>query len=330
MSAKICIVYSHHKLGDLIWQLPYIKAISEHHKNSVDLILRNKTQGKKILKDLNHIETVHYNNFRKGINYWIDVLKLFKIFFKNKYSHVYLLDKVNKPAIAAKLAGIRNIIGPGIKNQKKWLTIKNFLEDKDFKLNYSEQSQKLLKINKIQIKNLYPNLIFNTNDYIRQNLDILPKGEKIAFGVDSFEDYKMWYEENFIELADKLSDLKIFDYIYLICGPDKSHISQKIIEISKKKYFIDCSQKNLTGVITALKKSKFFIGNNSGPLNLSAALGLKSFGLIANDPASELRYSKIIPITPDNYIDNIWNKKREGMKKLTVEKVYSKILENLN
>ena len=330
MSTKICIVYSHHKLGDLIWQLPYIKAISEHHKNSVDLILRNKTQGKKILKDLNHIETVHYNNFRKGINYWIDVLKLFNIFFKNKYSYVYLLDKVNKPAIAAKLAGIRNIIGPGIKNQKKWLTIKNFLEDKDFKLNYSEQSQKLLKINKIQIKNLYPNLIFNTNDYIRQNLDILPKGEKIAFGVDSFEDYKMWYEENFIELADKLSDLKIFDYIYLICGPDKSHISQKIIEISKKKYFIDCSQKNLTGVITALKKSKFFIGNNSGPLNLSAALGLKSFGLIANDPASELRYSKIIPITPDNYIDNIWNKKREGMKKLTVEKVYSKILENLN
>ena len=330
MSAKICIVYSHHKLGDLIWQLPYIKAISEHHKNSVDLILRNKTQGKKILKDLNHIETVHYNNFRKGINYWIDVLKLFNIFFKNKYSYVYLLDKVNKPAIAAKLAGIRNIIGPGIKNQKKWLTIKNFLEDKDFKLNYSEQSQKLLKINKIQIKNLYPNLIFNTNDYIKQNLDILPKGEKIAFGVDSFEDYKMWYEENFIELADKLSDLKIFDYIYLICGPDKSHISKKIIETSKKKYFIDCSQKNLTGVITALKKSKFFIGNNSGPLNLSAALGLKSFGLIANDPASELRYSKIIPITPDNYIDNIWNKKREGMKKLTVEKVYSKILENLN
>ena len=330
MSTKICIVYSHHKLGDLIWQLPYIKAISEHHKNSVDLILRNKTQGKKILKDLNHIETVHYNNFRKGINYWIDVLKLFNIFFKNKYSYVYLLDKVNKPAIAAKLAGIRNIIGPGIKNQKKWLTIKNFLEDKDFKLNYSEQSQKLLKINKIQIKNLYPNLIFNTNDYIRQNLDILPKGEKIAFGVDSFEDYKMWYEENFIELADKLSDLKIFDYIYLICGPDKSHISKKIIETSKKKYFIDCSQKNLTGVITALKKSKFFIGNNSGPLNLSAALGLKSFGLIANDPASELRYSKIIPITPDNYIDNIWNKKREGMKKLTVEKVYSKILENLN
>ena len=328
MSTKICVVYSHHKLGDLIWQLPYIKAISEHHKNNVDLILRNKTQGRQILKDLKHIKSVYYNNFRKGIYYWIDVLKLFKIFFKNKYTHVYILDKVNKPAIAAKLAGIKHIIGPGIRNQKKWLTIKNFLEDEDFKLNYSEQSQKLLRLNKIEIKNTYPCLIFNTKNYLEQNLDILPEGKKIAFGVDSFEDYKMWYEENFIELAKKLSYLQIFDFIYLICGPEKSYISKKIIENSKKEYFIDCSKKNLTGVITALKNSEFFLGNNSGPLNLSAALGIKSYGLIANDPISELKYSKIIPITPDNYIDNIWNREREGMKKLTVQKVYNKIIEN--
>ena len=115
---KICIVYTHHKLGDLIWQLPYIKAISNHHSIKVDLILRKKTQAKNILKDLNHIENINYNDFRKGIYYWADVLKLIKIFITNKYSHVYILDKVNKPAIAAKLSGVKNIIGPGICNQK--------------------------------------------------------------------------------------------------------------------------------------------------------------------------------------------------------------------
>ena len=51
MNKNICIVYTHHKLGDLIWQLPYIKAISEHYNQSVDLILREKTQAKKILKN---------------------------------------------------------------------------------------------------------------------------------------------------------------------------------------------------------------------------------------------------------------------------------------
>ena len=139
---KICVVYTHHKLGDLIWQLPYIKSISEHHNIKIDLIVRPKTQAKKILKDLKHISEINYNKFRKGLNYWIDVFKLIKIFKKNKYSHVYILDKVNKPAIAAKLSGIKNIIGPGFGNQKKWLTTKNILKDTDFNLSYSEQSQK--------------------------------------------------------------------------------------------------------------------------------------------------------------------------------------------
>ena len=66
MTKKICIVYTHHKLGDLIWQLPYIKAISEHHKIPIDLIVREKTQAKIILQDLSHLNDVYYNDFRKG------------------------------------------------------------------------------------------------------------------------------------------------------------------------------------------------------------------------------------------------------------------------
>ena len=158
MIEKICIVYSHHKLGDLIWQLPYIKSISEHHNKKIDLVVREKTQAKEILKDLNYINTIHYNNFRKKIFYWIDVFKLKKIFFTEDYTHVYILDKINKPAVAAKLANIKNIIGPGIKRQKKWLTNKNFLDDKDWLLSYSEQSQKLLKLNNIEIKDIYPHI----------------------------------------------------------------------------------------------------------------------------------------------------------------------------
>lgn len=79
-----------------------------------------------------------------------------------------------------------------------------------------------------------------------------------------------------------------------------------------------------------LKTSSLFIGNNAGPLNLAAALGVKTFGLIANDPVSELIYSRIIPITPDDYKDNVWNRNREGMKKLTVQKVYSEIMSKIS
>ena len=101
MNKKICVVYTHHKLGDLIWQLPYIKAISEHHSQNVDLILRESTQAKQILQDLKHIKIINYNNFRKGIFYWVDVIKLiisvndsiliaFSSFFGNIIANSYL------------------------------------------------------------------------------------------------------------------------------------------------------------------------------------------------------------------------------------------------
>ena len=329
MNNKICIVYTHHKLGDLIWQLPSIKAISNHHGEKIDLILRKKTQAKNIFKDLSHINKIYYNEFRKGLFYWIDVFKMIKIFKLEKYEFVYILDKVNKPAIAAKFAKIKNIIGPGLGNQKKWLTSKNFLDQDDWKLSYSEQSQKLLKINSIKFDDKFPNLEVNIERFKKDNTDILIPGKKIAFGVDSFENYKMWYEEDFIKLAEFLYERKLFDYIYLICGPDKPYISKKIMNDSNKNYFIDCSSKDLEGIILAIKSSDFYVGNNSGPLNMSAALGVKTFGLIANDPVSELKFSKINPITPKDYIDNVWNRDRSGMKKLKPVEVFEQIIKKL-
>ena len=329
MNKKICIVYTHHKLGDLIWQLPYIKAISQHHQENIDLIVRKKTQAQNILKDLNHINQIFYNEFRKGLKYWVDVYKLNKIFRSQNYDYVYILDKVNKPAIAAKLAGVENIIAPGLRNQKKWITSKNHLDEEDWKLNYSEQSQKFLKINSINLKEKFPNLEINIERLKDGNNDLLVSGKKIAFGVDSFEDFKMWYEDDFIKLADLLYNKGLFNYIYLICGPEKSDIAKKIIDDSKKQYFIDCSNKDLQGIILAIKNSNFYVGNNSGPLNLSAALGIKTFGLIANDPVSELKYSKIKPITPKDYEDNIWIRNRENMRKLKPNDVFEKILKDL-
>jgi len=326
---KVCLVYTHHKLGDLIWQLPYIKSISEYHKIKINLIVREKTQAKNILKDLNYIDDIFYNNFRKGLFYWSDVYKLYKIYKKEQFDYVYLLDKVNKPAIAAKFAGIKNIIGPGLGNQKKWLTNKNFLNENDWKNNYSEQSQKFLKINSIPVNNLFPEININLKKFESNNLDLIKWGKKISFGVDSFEDFKIWQEENFIELADLLLQKKLFDFIYLICGRDKSYIAEKIIEHSGKDYFINCANKDLSGVVLAIKNSDFFVGNNSGPLNLSSALGVKSFGLIANDPVSELKYSRIIPITPDDYKDNTWIRDRNAMRRLTVSKVYNSIIEKI-
>tara|TARA_A100001011_G_scaffold382157_1_gene451525 strand:- start:8677 stop:9681 length:1005 start_codon:yes stop_codon:yes gene_type:complete len=327
---KIAVVYSHHKLGDLIWQLPYIKSISRNFKQSVTLITRSKTQAKDILKDNDFVNKVFYCEFRKKIWYFIEILNLYLFFKKEKFSHVFILDKISRPAIAAKLANIKNIIGPGIKNQKKWLTNKNFLTYEDYQnLDYSDQSKKMLENNNYKIFETIPSLIIKKETLINVEPKIENNNETtVSFGVDSFELFKMWFEENFAELANKLINTNLAKKIYLISSPKNQHVIKKIIHLSGKNVFHDCSSFNLLQVVKVIKHSNYFVGNNSGPLNLSSALGVKTFGLIANDRVTELKNSNIIPIIPQGYKNEI-NRDREGMRRLDIETVFNKIKSNL-
>jgi heptosyltransferase-2 len=329
MKDKICIVYSHHKLGDLIWQLPYIKAISDHHQIKADLIIRSKTQGKKILCDTSYIGNIYYNEFRKSFYYWIEIIKIFFLLRKNNYTHIYFLDKINRPAIAAFFARIPNRIGLGIDKQKKWLTNKNFLNPVDkIYLDYSDQSKKFLDLNNIKITNLTPNFEINNETLNKINFPILtPRKNNICFGVDSFETYKIWKEENFAKLIDLLYEYNNSYNFFLISDPSRKEYSQKIISLTKSKNIQDCSKLDLLGVIKVIKNCKIYIGNNSGPLNLAAALGVDAFGLIAADSSDELKNSNIKSITPDDYNYNTFSRDkiirdRSNMDKLTVEKVF--------
>ena len=82
-------------------------------------------------------------------------------------------------------------------------------------MNYSDQSQKLLSINNISINSKIPELKIN---FEREDLDLnIKKIDKkiISFGIDSGEDFKMWYEELFVELANILYEKGLFEEIYL-------------------------------------------------------------------------------------------------------------------
>jgi len=333
---KICIVYTHGKLGDLIWQLPYIKAISDFHNQKVTILTRPTTHAKILYSDLNYIEEIIYNTFKKKLYYWIEVLKLWIIFKNKNYNYVYLLDKVNRPAIAAKLAGVKNIIGVGLGSQKKWITNKFFLEKNDEKLTYSEQSYKFLDINNIKVTNKFPEIIINKKRLDLLNTNLYPEKKfKVAFCVDSSEEYKIWPEEYFFSLAEMLNKNNLGDLFFLISHPKNKFYVDKIISMSKKKYFIDCSHINLLEMCNIILNSNFFVGNNSGPTTLASALNIRSYNLVSSTSVKELKFGKTIPIVPDDYVEptdstikkigDNFIKSRDQMKKITPQKVFNTI-----
>ena len=334
---KICVVYSHGKLGDLIWQLPYIKAISEYHNQKVTILTRPTTHAKILYSDLNYIEEIIYNTFKKIFYYWLEVIKLWLIFKNRNYNYIYLLDKVNRPAIAAKLAGVKNIIGVGIGNQKKWITNNLFLEKNDEKLTYSEQSHKFLRLNNIKITNIFPEITISKKRLDLLNTNLYPEKKfKVTFCVDSSEEYKIWPEEYFFYLAEMLNKNNLGDIFFLISHPKNKFYVDKIMSLSKKNYFVDCSHINLLEMCKIILNSNFLVGNNSGPTTLASALNIKSYNLVSGTSVKELRFGKTIPIVPDDYVDpadrttkkigDSFIKSRDEMRKITPEKVFNTIL----
>lgn len=333
---KICVVYTHGKLGDLIWQLPYIKAISDFHNQKVTILTRPTTHAKILYSDLNYIEEIIYNTFKKKLYYWIEVLKLWIIFKNKNYNYVYLLDKANRPAIAAKFAGVKNIIGVGLGNQKKWITNNYFLEKNDEKLTYSEQSYKFLDINNIKVTNKFPEIIISKKRLDLLNTNLYPEKKfKVAFCVDSSEEYKIWPEEYFFSLAEMLNKNNLGDIFFLISHPKNKFYVDKIISMSKKIYFVDCSHINLLEMCNIILNSNFFVGNNSGPTTLASALNIRSYNLVSSTSVKELKFGATIPIVPDDYVDPTDNtikkigdnfiKSRDQMKKITPQKVFNTI-----
>ncbi|MEM7819775.1 MAG: glycosyltransferase family 9 protein [Candidatus Aenigmatarchaeota archaeon] len=91
---------------------------------------------------------------------------------------------------------------------------------------------------------------------------------------------RRWSEYKFAELCDKL----IENYnanIILIGGKNEKKINDKIISITKNKdKIIDFSGKlKLKELFALMKYFDLFIANDSGPMHISAAMGVKTIGL---------------------------------------------------
>ena len=63
---KICIFYTSPKLGDLILQLPAIKAISEKFNTKVSICVNTHIRIKKIIKEQEYIDDGIENYFKRG------------------------------------------------------------------------------------------------------------------------------------------------------------------------------------------------------------------------------------------------------------------------
>ncbi len=106
----------------------------------------------------------------------------------------------------------------------------------------------------------------------------------IAPGAAESSKSRMWPKQNFAELIEKVSKKKKNAKIILIGANYENKLNENIIKLIKNKRAAK-NVLNLAGKFTLkqtfylISKCNVFIGNDSGPMHIGAAMGVKTIGL---------------------------------------------------
>ena len=102
-----------------------------------------------------------------------------------------------------------------------------------------------------------------------------PNKKFLALGLGANFEGKIWGVDNFVSLVKLLENY--FDIIILV-GDENDAILAKSFSVQSNKRIIDCcGHYNLLGTAAIIKKSNFFIGNDSGLGHIASAVKVKSF-----------------------------------------------------
>jgi heptosyltransferase-2 len=113
---------------------------------------------------------------------------------------------------------------------------------------------------------------------VLSDLGINPGKPIAAIHPGGYYESQRWPAERYGLVARKLTE-EFSANVIIFCGPDEKHLLSEILRISGDNVhgFTELSVRQLMAM---LSKCDLFLGNNSGPLHLSAALGLPTVSLL--------------------------------------------------
>jgi lipopolysaccharide heptosyltransferase II len=238
-----------------------------------------------------------------------------------------------KKALLASLSGIPEKIGAKRKKAGFFLT-RTYAYQPSETRHMIEDNIDLLRILKIEAGNLLPE-VFSRAEDDRTVTEFLKKNgitqDKRIVGIHPFSNHpsRDWQIDKFIALADKLIDRDGLPVLFMMqsLGQD----SGKITQLVKKKGLYVMDNMDLGQLIAFIKCCSVFIGNDSGPMHLAAALKVPTVGIFG--PSNPKRFSPLgntnivvrneLPCNPCGSSPDC--KTLECLKSITVEQVYEAV-----
>ncbi|CAN5397721.1 glycosyltransferase family 9 protein [soil metagenome] len=274
-------------IGDLMWHLPTFRAIAaQTPEGRVVLAARPSSRAAEVLAVEPAIASVvyarHFTGTLKGVH---EVLDFWRICREVKPRAVWILEKIGRPAQAAWLAGVpeRRGFGLGHASQEQWLQ-GPFLPKAMRPAHRLDKLAAFEALHGLKVKSREPDLELDPRAVVAVQARYGSRpGPWLVLGVGASEPARTWPAERFAAVSRAVADL--FPTVFWLGGPNDAPRVQATIDAQPApgRDILACDLP-LDQAAALIALSAGFLGNDSGPLNVAAAVGRPAIGLMGTSP----------------------------------------------
>ncbi len=280
-------------IGDVIWHLPFIRAIAGVAPGGrVTFLAPPSSHAKELLAAEPAVaETVYFEHTGSELQRGINLVRLAALLRRCKFRSIWILDRTTRPALAARLAGIPERIGLGLGAQSFFLTNPG-IDHSHFHDHPINWLRALMAAMKVPLASTEPDLHL-------PGITLAAVSDKfksfarpwIVPGIGASHPDKDWPDRHWAEFVSLLRG-RVTGTVFLVGGPSNATRAENFIAGSAGAATINACDLGLTEAAALLRLADLFIGPSSGPMNLAAAGGTDAFGLFGSTPV--LTYSRFI------------------------------------
>jgi heptosyltransferase II len=295
-------------IGDTIWYLPHLRAIADAAPDkTITLLTKERSQARELLSASDHIREVIYlapdGGRHSGL---LGGWRLGEDLRPHEFGEVWILHGSSRYALAACRAGIPKRMGFGIGWQDALLTSPHGLSRRDRALSSIGKANRLLRLHDLPVSENGTNL--ELPEPARQAAEIMLASlptPAIALAIGSSEAFKQWGIENFVGLIRALRKEKDYS-IVLVGGTAETEAAKRLAALFDNPSWLAARiDEPILEAAAVMSGCQACIGNDTGMLQIAAAVGTPSLGLFggskplhqdpriaALSPNGKMRYCK--------------------------------------
>jgi len=309
--SKALVIIKSMGIGDLVILIANIHAISKAINSPVTVLAQDNTQASAILRHDPHIQEV-IDLDKKGI---INIVK--KIKSKN-FDQSYIYSDSLRLYIISKLSGINKNFHYNFFSKKG----KNFFKTAN------KFTEKILKVNVDHSSKIFWDA--NEIEKTKKKFNISRETKNIVCGISASGPTKRWDIKNYIKLFETINK-KYPSKFFIAAGPKDEGLVSEVMNSSIREKCISFSKMKIDETIPIIKSCQYYVGNDTGWGQISAALNLKSLFLFCDSPTSYGLWRKNISIiVPKGETIESCAHNTRGKDKISFDEVLDKTFKLIN